>query len=175
MHEQVPGTPRLQSGFQGVALNPPSRPGGRCFPSVSENSQVRPRHASMHPAVSTSGPSAAASLQPARPAGSQGSRGTCRGDRGAPGARGAVPTWEPRVPTAAVPCPLSPQGLPSPQRPAPILGTHVGILSLGEKTRCSLRAAASSGRWLRVGHPYSPVRDKHQLKVPVPSGSGFTP
>lgn len=175
MHEQVPGTPRLQSGFQGVGLNPPSQPGGRCFPSVSENSQVRPHHASMHPTVSTSSPSAAGSLQPARPAGSQGSRGTCQGDHGAPGAGGAVPTWEPRVPTAAAPCPLSPQGLPSPRQPASILGTHVGILSLGERTRQSLRAAVSSRRWLLVGHPYSPVRDTNQLKVPVLSGSGFTP
>lgn len=130
--------------------------------------------ASLHPAVPTSGPPAAASLQPARPGGSPGSRSTCRGDRGAPEAQGAVPTREPRVHTAAVPCPLSPRGLPSPQRPIPILGTHVGILSSGEKTRRPLRAAACSGRWLLVGHPYSPVRDKHQLKVPGPSGSGFT-
>ena len=112
MHEQVPGTPRLQSGFQGVGLNPPSQPGGRCFPSVSENSQVRPHHASMHPTVSTSSPSAAGSLQPARPTGSQGSRGTCQGDHGATGGWGCCSHLGAPCSHSGGPLPALPSGAP---------------------------------------------------------------
>lgn len=144
MHEQAPGTPRVQSGFRNMVLSAQSLLRVRRSPSVSENSsQVRPCQASMH---------STKSLPPSRP-----QRPLCRQahlllrEAEVPARKAAEPGTFGHCPhletTHSVrqrcPSPTPQAKLPGgPHWLDPVSCVHIGILAWGEKNTCwPLRAA----------------------------------